>query len=265
MREIPALLLLSAALLAADDYIGAAACGACHKAQFAAQSASGHAQALHRATEHPLAASFTPASALERPPTFHFFFVRAGQGIEVRGDDSRYLVRLPAEWAFGAGNHAVTFVGKASDELYIEHAFSYYVDTKSFDITPQHEGLPAQTLHQAMGQAIRIDGAAGTIRDCFQCHSTGPVSVSASHQVQITEEGVRCEVCHGPGRAHAQSGAKRLIQNPKALSAGGLNRFCGRCHRFQEDTRTIDWNDPWNARHQPPSFQQSQCFRLIWE
>jgi hypothetical protein len=261
--------LCASALCADAGYAGAQACGSCHPAQFAGQSGSGHAQALRRATEHVLAASFTPPEPLQRPPNFHFRFVRTLQGIQAQADDSKYLIRLPVDWAFGAGAHAVTFVGKASGELYIEHSFSYYPDSRSFDITPQHERLPAKTLHEAMGQAFRIQGPGPTIQDCFQCHSTGPVSVSANHEIEVSEQGVRCEVCHGPGNAHvlaARRGdlrqAKALIQNPKALPAGELNRFCGKCHRFPTgDPGTTDWNDPWNVRHQPPYLQQSQCFQ----
>jgi hypothetical protein len=264
------LLLSGASARGADsDYVGAQVCGGCHKDQFTRQSAGGHAQALRRATEHPLAAEFTPPAPLLRPPNFRFRFARMPQGIEVQADDSKYLTRLPVEWAFGAGVQAVTFVGKASDELYLEHSFSYYSDTRSFDITPHHEGLPAATLHQAMGQALRTQGPVPGIRECFQCHSTGPVSMSPEREIRINEAGVRCEVCHGPGRAHAQAAAagdlpqaRKLIQNPKTLAAVELNRMCGSCHRFLEgDGRTTDWNDPWNARHQPPYLQQSACFR----
>ena len=194
---IQVLTALSAAAPCADiDYVGAAVCGSCHATQFSGQSASGHALALRRATEHPLATSFTASAPFQRPPNFHFRFVRTPQGIQVQADDSRILTKLPVDWAFGAGAHAVTFVGKASDSLYIEHSFSYYSDSRSFDITPQHEGLPAKTLHEAMGQAFNIQGTSRTIQPCFQCHSTGPVSMSPNHEVQITEPGVRCEVCH---------------------------------------------------------------------
>src|SRR5206468_2820645 len=130
---------------------------------------------------------------------------------------------------------------------YLEHSFTYYLGSRSFDITPQHESLPAKTLHQAMGQAIRTQGPGFTIQNCFQCHSTGPVSVSSSHEIRVTEPGVRCEVCHGPGNAHvatARGGdparAKKLIQNPKAFSGGELNRLCGTCHRSPDgDPRTV--------------------------
>src|SRR3954452_10300680 len=76
------LLLFASALWAEDAYVGAQVCGGCHPAQFRGQSASGHALALHRATEHPLASSFTPPEAFTRPPNFHIQFVRTSQGIE---------------------------------------------------------------------------------------------------------------------------------------------------------------------------------------
>src|SRR5436190_14607517 len=162
-----------------NGYVGAQVCGSCHRAQFMRQAASGHAQALHQPAGHALASEFAPSPLLARPPNFHFRFARTPGGIEVRADDSKILTRLPVDWAFGAGLQAVTFVGKASDELYLEHSFTYYLGSRSFDITPQHESLPAKTLHQAMGQAIRTQGPGFTIQNCFQCHSTGPVSVSS--------------------------------------------------------------------------------------
>ena len=260
------LLFSMSAMAAGNSYVGAQVCGSCHPAQFSGQSRSGHAHALHRATEHPLAASFTPAAALERPPNFHFRFVRMPQGIQVQADDSKYLIKLPADWAFGAGVHAVTFVGKASDQLYIEHSFTYYADSASFDLTPKHDTLPAKDLRQAMGQAINMQGSGVTIQACFQCHSTGPVSISAGHEIQVNETGVRCEVCHGPGSAHVSAAgagdliqAGKAIQNPKNLAAGELNQLCGKCHRFPDGK--VNWADPWNVRHQPGYFQESRCFQ----
>lgn len=250
-------------------YVGAQACRSCHPSQFSRQSDTGHAGALHRATKHPLAARFAPEQRFQRPPNFQFEFLRTPEGLRVRANDSKYVTELPLEWAFGAGDHAVTFVSKVSNEHYLEHAFTYYSDTKSFDITPRHELLPCKTLHQAMGQPLKIRGSSSPIRECFQCHSTGPVSVSAAGAIRVTEPGVHCEVCHGPGGVHVQAvsrgdlgQAKTLIRSPKALSAAELNRFCGTCHRFPgADGRTFEWNNPWNVRHQPPYFQQSNCFQ----
>jgi hypothetical protein len=103
---------------------------------------------------------------------------------------------------------------------------------------------------------------------CFQCHSTGRLTLGSSFDLQPGEPGVRCEVCHGPGNAHVAaigSGqletARKLIDNPRRLSASNLNQLCGNCHRMPAPAGVAtDWNDPWNARHQPLYLAQSVCF-----
>lgn len=268
MRGLPGAALFWALTLGAaqKSFIGAAACRPCHASQFASQSASGHARALYRAAAHPLAGRFTSLGPVSREPNFHFQFDMAGAGVRVRADDGQYVTELPVEWAFGAGDHAVTFVSKVSPEFYLEHSSSYYPAAGSLDLTPRHELLPAGTLHQAMGQAIKTRGSGATILDCFGCHSTGPVTVSSGGEVQVSEPGIHCEVCHGPGSAHREAAAqglavqaRRLIENPGKLSGEELNRFCGRCHRVIG--ASFDWDSPWSVRHQPPYLARSRCFQ----
>jgi hypothetical protein len=264
-------LLCAVALPGAEPnaYLGSQACGACHSAQYSRQSKSAHAGGLYPAAQHPLAGFFTPADAVVRPPNFHFLFLRTAEGLRVRADDGQYVMELPLDWAFGAGEHAVTFVSRVSNEFYIEHSLSYYPDSRSFDLTPRHEELPAATLQPTMGQPLRLHGSRFTAVDCFQCHSTGPVSVDASGRIEITEPGVRCEVCHGPGRLHREAAlrgelaqARRAIQKPSRLSSEELNSFCGRCHRvIGGEPANFNWDSPWNVRHQPPYLAQSRCFR----
>ena len=83
-----------------------------------------------------------------------------------------------------------------------------------------------------MGLRYQIEETELAISRCFRCHTTGPVSFSPEYEVQITEPGVRCEVCHGPGSAHLEAvsrgalhEARKLIQNPNRLSAPELNEF----------------------------------------
>ena len=248
------------------SYIGAAACRPCHPSEFASQSASGHARALYRAAEHPLAAKFASLDPTLREPHFRFQFEMADNGLRVRADDGKYVTELPVEWAFGAGDHAVTFVSKVSGEYYLEHSMSYYPALGAFALTPRHDALTATTLHQAMGQPIKTRGPGSAITDCFGCHSTGPVSVTPGGEVRVTETGIHCEVCHGAGSAHrdaaarGESGVAQLIENPGRLSGEEMNRFCGRCHRVI--SRSLDWNSPWSVRHQPPYLARSRCFQI---
>jgi tetratricopeptide (TPR) repeat protein len=160
-----------------------------------------------------------------------------------------------AQWAFGAGDKAITFVDQTGEETIAERGLSYYAATKSMGITPGHADA-SDIVYQT------FDSQATALR-CFRCHSTGPVTLAAGYKVLPSELGIRCESCHGPGSAHVkQAGAPGTIQNPKRLTPTELNRLCGACHRQASDLdHETDWTNPWNVRHQPSYLHRAACFR----
>jgi hypothetical protein len=212
-------LVLAALLLqsAAGQYSGSAACGECHPKQYSEQAKSGHARSLSKTSEHTLALLF-PGK--------------------------------PGDWAFGAGDQAVTFVSRLNDEHYVEHGLTYYTRTKQMAATPGHTATS--------GVKYRTFDPDAAILRCFQCHSTGPLKLESGSTIVPFENGVRCESCHGPGEEHARS--KGSIANPKRLSATQVNDLCGSCHRKISKEEPVNWNDAWNVRHQPLYFAQSRCF-----
>ena len=153
----------------------------------------------------------------------------------------------------------MTYVSRAQDGWYVEQGLSYYARTKSLALTPGH----------ANGKGVRyrtFDPGAAILR-CFQCHSTGTLSLGTRESIQPAELGVRCEACHGPGAAHIKAahmksgGSRSAITSPGRLSAAELNVFCGGCHRQPAPASAdIDWSSPWNTRHQPLYFARSACF-----
>ena len=167
---------------------------------------------------------------------------------------ARSTPRQPGEWAFGAGEQAITFVSRLDGEHYLEEGKSWYRRLKGYERTP---GAQSDA-----GTRYRLYDPAAAILRCFACHSTGPLSISADEVIVPHEPGVRCEVCHGPAAAHARDPAGVRPQNPARLSAGGLNDFCGACHRMPAGAaETPDLRNPWNARHQPLLLAASRCFR----
>jgi hypothetical protein len=250
------------------SYVGAKACAACHPRQFAQQSSSEHSGALRAATEHPLLKWFTPAAALVRTPNFRFQFSHASDGLRLKVSNDESSATIPIQWAFGAGDQAVTFVSQLDEDSYVEHHFSYYSALHSLAATPGHENQPAANLPEALGVRYKTFDPESRIMRCFQCHSTGPLSLGRKLEIVPAELGVRCEACHGSGSLHvhaAQSAAKDvkdLIQNPGRLSAADLNQLCGACHRQPAPRGTATkWDDAWNVRHQPLYFSQSACFQ----
>jgi len=156
------------------------------------------------------------------------------------------------QWAFGAGSKAITYVSQLDRDTYIEHGLSYYPARKAIGITPGHTN--------SEGRRYRTFEPAATALRCFRCHSTGPLNLGGAHQIEVSETGVHCESCHGPGQDHVKSaGASGTIFNPKRLTPPELNEFCGTCHRKAGDIS--DWSNSWNVRHQPAYLSQSACFR----
>jgi len=160
----------------------------------------------------------------------------------------------PGDWAFGAGDQAITFVSRIDAGHYREEGRSWYRQTNDLGPTPG-AATPAGTTY-------RIFDPSGAILNCFSCHSTGPLALAADESLAPHELGVRCEDCHGPAAAHARSPAAEHPQNPGRLTAERLNDFCGSCHRMPlRGNETLDFRDAWNVRHQPPSLAASACFR----
>lgn len=220
---LPALVSAIAAPLA-GQYTGSQACRTCHAARFESQSKTAHARALAPARPG------SPIPGISAPDN-------------------------AAEWAFGAGEKAITWVTQTGEETIAEHGLSYYAATKALALTPGHA--------DSTDLLYRTFDPVGTALRCFRCHSTGPVTLKAGYRVQPSEPGVRCEACHGPGSSHVRSaGASGTIQNPQRLSADGLNVLCGACHRQASDLDDeTDWTNSWNVRHQPSYLHRAACFR----
>jgi hypothetical protein len=196
-------LICAAAPASESDYAGAAVCAGCHPRQAAAQASSAHAHSLYPAADHPLASSFAGTGWIRRNPGFQLRFHRTDGGqIRAQGFDDRNTIDLPVEWALGAGGQAVTFVTRIDSQWHLEHHLSYYSALGRLAPTPGHRSLPATTLAEAMGLPYKTADPKTGILGCFECHSTGPVKVTSQGELLPHETGVRCEACHGAGRAH---------------------------------------------------------------
>jgi hypothetical protein len=246
-------------------YVGSAVCSGCHRAEGEAQIASAHAHALAPAASQ--VSAFMPGTELFRPPRYRFRFLSRDGRLRVAISDSTETLELPVDWAFGAGEQAITFVGQFDADHYLEHYFSYYAATRSLGSTPGQVGFPSNSVALASGLLYSaLDPVTGIVK-CFECHSTGRPIVSALNEISPAEPGVQCEACHGPGSRHVDAAshgqiakAKSLIVNPARLSAAQLNQLCGRCHRTLDPTADFDWNKAWNVRQQPVYLSQSSCF-----
>ena len=251
-------------------YAGAEACQACHPTQSSSQQLTGHALSLSNPLAHRLARRFedAPMKTLSEDIQVRF---ESEDGAAVlattlAGSERKTIV----DWAFGAGEQAVTFVSRVDEDWYLEHRWSYYIKAGHLSVTPGHLAVSPETLDEAVGISYRIFSPRTEIMSCFGCHSTGGIELMENYSIAVREPGVRCEACHGGGAAHIQAAAAgqldlaiEKIRNPGRLTPVGMNTYCGVCHRPPQSERAaVVWNDPWNVRHQPVFLGRSQCFQV---
>ena len=268
----PRSLLLAAAfgfqaIAAEPAFVGSQVCAACHPAQATALSASEHSRALSRPADHSLADAFPTDQPLVRPPGFRYSFTENHGKLETEASFGDRTRRTVVDWAFGAGDQAVTFVSRLDDQWYVEHHWSYYSTIDRYGPTPGHQNNEADDLGQAIGVMYKTFSPHTEILSCFRCHSTGPLTLGEGLSIQPSELGVQCEACHGPGGDHAARAAAGDLSDPGIVHPGKLApdaflKACGQCHRPPDgDPGEIDYRDPWNVRHQPVYLVRSTCYR----
>lgn len=198
------------------DYIGSAACLACHSDLAAVTELTAHRHALTpiRGTAPRFPAAATRAVIPNPPDGFAWTdisYVLAGYlhgalFIDANGfflTDGTAGVNTQWNLAFGANGTDPGFVAYQPAQ----------VDPLPFDY------------------------------DCFRCHTTGPQPQTAENPGSQdgrpgiggtwSEPGVRCEACHGPGSNHAPFADRRNI------FVGGSDLMCTPCHSRGDDPNAI--------------------------
>lgn len=250
-----------------QPYVGATVCGECHPDVFRAQSASNHARTLLPAAD-PAAARLAGASGLrDRGTGIEYGVVpRNGQLYQTFSKNGREIGAARIDYLLGSGHHGIspmTFDG--TEWRYL--ALTYYA-AKGWDFSPMHDSGDAHArLQNAAGWPVSV----GELRKCFGCHSTRVEFAGSQLDAPQTELGVRCEGCHGPGRAHVEAARQHspdpAITNPRKWSVESYLALCEQCHN---ENSTLDGTlfgipkdpkSPALAKFQVYEMRQSRCFK----
>jgi hypothetical protein len=253
-----------------DPYVGFQVCAECHPGEAALHSRSGHAQTLRPASRRGLSRRLDGTSAADpEAPGVHWSYRFRDGHLFIGRRTSEKIEECIAEYAFGSGHHATTFVSviDAAIPAILEHRLTYFTREGALGLTPGHDAKPPPPGLTPYGG---VPPPPDTLK-CFACHAT---QLSA-HGDQRIDEGtmipnVSCERCHGPGRAHVAAARRNAPESELSLSFGPdrwtaaeLLRFCGECHRHPAGPRPdqIREGDPTLARFQPIGLALSKCYR----
>jgi hypothetical protein len=240
-----------------SHYVGSRVCAGCHSGIAKTQSNT----PMGKASVGVLESRF-----LLQHPTLTYNDGTRVLRIERRGNqevysvnDGTHTISAPILWAFGLGDAGQTYVFER-DGIYYESRISYYKAIDGLDLTIGHLPEPPATLSDALGRRLSKEEVA----KCFPCHTSEDV-VNNQVETSHVQTGVTCENCHGPGSQHLEAiqdpQSDRLhIFNPRTLSAGDLNDFCGTCHRSTRDVLAANIRGIRNVRFQPYRLENSRCY-----
>lgn len=251
---------------AAGPYVGAQACAECHAEIFRSQSATSHARSLRPAR----AAEFADPQAVRvRDPQtgLEYGFRTRGETVEqVRYRDGRKEGAVPVEFLLGSGHHGISPMSRTEGGWrYLP--LTYYAH-QGWDLSPMH-GLGSVALSGKNADGWPVSSA--ELQKCWSCHSTHLEYSGSELAPERSELGIRCESCHGPGRAHVEAARKKApdlaIQNARRWPTESFMALCQQCHN---ETATVEGTlmgissdpaDPGTVKYHVYGLEQSRCFR----
>jgi hypothetical protein len=245
--------------------IGAQRCAECHAEQATAHALSGHSRTFAATHDSAVAQALCGQSVPAFGHYGRFEYECDDEGLMV-GVTERFGGRLfPLEYAFGSGDHAVTFLSilsnREGETVGIEHRCTWYPSRGGLGITPGQDDLLPEREIEEFGRMYDET----VVRRCVGCHTT--TFDLRDHKVHDVVAGVQCEACHGPGKEHAEAAARgdvaaaqREIGRPR--TADEEIALCGRCHRMPHEfpEERLSRYPPSLRRFQPVGLLRSRCY-----
>ena len=138
---------------------------------------------------------------------------------------------MPVDFVLGSGEHARTFLHRAADGQLVELPLAWY-----------SENGGTWAMNPGYDRPDHLDFRRKLDRECFFCHNAYPsVAETPGARLALTgsvPQGIDCQRCHGPGRAHVQSAAagrpsaaiRAAVVSPGRLAPERRNEVCFQCH-----------------------------------
>lgn len=250
-----------------DAYVGSHACAECHQEIFNRQASSNHALTLRPTPEGWAEDKVPPGFKLTDPGTglVYQLLDPAGKVRQAVLQDGKEIASAGLDLLLGSGHHGVSPMSfDGSTWRYL--SLTYYAK-HGWDFSPMHGlGDAAARQKNATGWPVAPD----ELEKCFGCHSTRLAFDGSRLDMQRSELGVRCESCHGPGRAHVEAVRSRTqdiaIPNPSKWATESHMALCEQCHN---ETATLEGTlfgipddpaSPQAVKFHVHGLRKSRCF-----
>lgn len=227
----------------AGGYVGSAGCRECHAAQFDAWQNSYHRTMTQVASPTAVQGNFNDVELVTQD--YKCRLAREGE---------EFWVELPDEHAGGSatvrkqivlctGSHhmQVYWYPTGESRVLAQLPFVYLIEAQRW--APRNAAFLRPPERRPTTETGRWN------QTCIKCHTTDgrPGIQDATHMdAHVSELGIACEACHGPGAEHVSDMASAMV-NPAKLSHQRSAEVCGQCHSVSEFASTED-RDHWQTQ-----------------
>jgi hypothetical protein len=216
-------------LPSSNAYAGSASCKECHEKNFERWSHDWHARALAPANPKSVAGNFGDRH-FRGESSEAWMSRRDGAFVmRTRGREGK-LADYPVSWVIGGKRMQDSITVMPDGRWQVLPVYFHvtgrgvwvdYNEAKQGHVTPDHPYFWTNFRRTAN-------------KECIECHATG-VDIRydrAAHtwSTELTDAGVACEACHGPGARHAETKDKRDIIRPDHIDKELALSICARCH-----------------------------------
>jgi len=221
-----------------SEYVDGAVCANCHQDIAETYRKTGMGRSFSIPTAANAVEDFAHANTIFHQPSGlrytmvqrngEFFERRSQAGFD--GKDTNVMEER-IDYVIGSGNHSRSYLHRAPDGQLIELPVSWYSEGSGYwGMSPGYDRKGQKDFRRA------ITG------ECMFCHNgypEGDAELDRSIFPEKLPQGIDCQRCHGPGRAHveaARSGHASLvllrstIVNPSRLNREWQLEVCMQCH-----------------------------------
>jgi predicted CXXCH cytochrome family protein len=241
-----------------EGYVGSAKCKECHAKQFDSWWRTYHRQMTQVMTPESVKADFHDVVLAAGPARFTLNQVSNRYWVDIQAikefEAARLAnsappapLRLPLEMRTGSHYLQVFWMPTGNGNQQIGFPFTWLVAEKQW--VPRNDAfIRDPNFLPAPEQWNKI---------CIRCHATGARSMrnekKKAYDTHVTELGIACEACHGPGETHialerklqrlgAQSNnLPSAIVQPAHLDHVRSSQVCGFCHSMKWFVQTPSW------------------------
>lgn len=220
-----------------SEYVDPATCNGCHQDIAKTYRATGMGRSFYRPDSNTFSKDITRGIFYHRASDRYYqMYEREGKLYQRRhqiGFDGKEanIVEKQIDFVIGSGNHARTYLHRTPEGRLLELPLSWYSEKGGyFAMSPGYDHPDQEDFRRPISY------------DCMFCHNGYPeVKNSAGAPVYGSRmpQGIDCQRCHGPGRAHvtaagsghaAPEAIRQAILNPARLNRDRQLELCMQCH-----------------------------------